>query len=204
MFVIQIPTVYGKGGLISALNMRLFALKRLKNHISQKALLKVADGIFTSKLRYGLQLFGKVRRTTEDPTNEDFTALQRMQNKMMRLVTGTSLQDRISTNKLLELTNCLSINQINAQIKIHEIWKAINIEDYPLIIPKHTVKKSKAITRSCTNGKLIEFGKCALSQKTCKNDAVRLWNILPKYVQICDTLTELKTQTKIFVKKLPV
>ena len=65
--------LYGKGGLISSLNTRLFALKRLKNHISQKALKKVADGLFTSKLRYGLQLFGKVRRSNEDPTNEDFT-----------------------------------------------------------------------------------------------------------------------------------
>ena len=73
--------LYGKGGLTSALNMRLFALKRLKNHIGQKALKKVADGIFTSKLRYGLQLFGKVRRNIEDPINEDISALQKLQNK---------------------------------------------------------------------------------------------------------------------------
>ena len=108
--------LYGKGGLTSALNMRLFALKRLKNHIGQKALKKVADGIFTSKLRYGLQLFGKVRRNIEDPINEDISALQKLQNKMLRLITGTSLQDRISTKKLLEQTNSLSIHQINAQI----------------------------------------------------------------------------------------
>ena len=123
---------------------------------------------------------------------------------MMRLITGTSLQDRISTKKLLDLTNCQSINQINAQIKIQEIWKAINIEDYPLIISKSGVKSSMAATRSCTSGKLIEFGKCVISQKTCKNDAVRLWNSLPKHVQTCGTLNELKTQTKIFVKTLPV
>ena len=89
-------------------------------------------------------------------------------------------------------------------MKIQEIWKAINIEDYPLIISKSGVKSSMAATRSCTSGKLIEFGKCVISQKTCKNDAVRLWNSLPKHVQTCGTLNELKTQTKIFVKTLPV
>ena len=184
--------------------MRLFAIKRLKNHISQKALKKVADGLFTSKLRYGLQLFGKVRRSNEDPTNEDFTGLQKMQNKMLRLISGTSLQDRISTKNLLDMTNNISVNQTNAQIKINEIWKAINIEHYPLTITKHGENDSAPLTRSCTNGTLVEQGKSVLSQKSCKNDAVRLWNSLPKYIQSCATLNEIKTQSKIYVKSLPV
>ena len=41
--------------------------------------------------------------------------------------------DRISTKQLLYQTNSLSVNQINAQVKIQEIWKGINIEKYPLI-----------------------------------------------------------------------
>ena len=61
-----------------------------------------------------------------------------------------------------------------------------------------------ATTRSCTSGKLIESGKCVLSQKTCKNDAVRLWNSLPNYIQTCGTLNEIKTQTKIYIKTLPI
>ena len=36
--------------------------------------------------------------------------------------------DRISTKQLLYQTNSLSVNQINAQVKIQEIWKGINIE----------------------------------------------------------------------------
>ena len=34
----------------------------------------------------------------------------------------------------------MSIKQINAQIKIQEIWKALNIQDYPIKIVKQTVK----------------------------------------------------------------
>ena len=54
--------IYGKGVLIAALNMRLFAIRRLQNHLSKKALFKVVDGIFTSKIRYGIQLFGNVQK----------------------------------------------------------------------------------------------------------------------------------------------
>ena len=53
--------INGKGGLISALNSRLYIIRRLQSHLSKKSVFKVVDGIFTSKLRYGLQLFGKVR-----------------------------------------------------------------------------------------------------------------------------------------------
>ena len=196
--------LYGKGGLISALNMRLFAIRRLKNHMSEAALKKIADGIFTSKIRYGLQLFGKVRYSDEDPTNEDFTGLQTLQNKMMRLITGISLKDRVSTKKLLERTNALSINQINAQIKIQEIWKAINIKDYPVTVQKHSVQDSMTSTRACTRGKLQESGKSVITQKTCKNDAIKLWNSIPKHVQSCKSLNEIKVHAKIFAKTLPI
>ena len=102
------------------------------------------------------------------------------------------------------MTNNISVNQTNAQIKINEIWKAINIEHYPLTITKHGENDSAPLTRSCTNGTLVEQGKSVLSQKSCKNDAVRLWNSLPKYIQSCATLNEIKTQSKIYVKSLPV
>ena len=171
--------------------MRLFAIRRLKNHISKKALFKVVDGIFTSKIRYGIQLFGKMRRCEEDPLNEDFEHIQKIQNKMMRIITGTKLQDRVSTKTLLSLTNCISVNQINAQIKIQEVWKALNIENYPLKIEKHNVNDIMAATRACTSGKLIEMGKSIITQKTYKNDAIKLWNSLHKHVQTCTTHSEI-------------
>ena len=61
-----------------------------------------------------------------------------------------------------------------------------------------------ATTRACTSGKLVETGKSVITQKTCKNDAIKLWNSLPKYVQTCSSHSEIKTQAKIYVKSLPV
>jgi hypothetical protein len=83
--------------------------------------MKIVNGLFTAKLRYGLQLYGKVRRNHEDPMNADLAAIQKVQNKLMRIVNKCKISDKISTKILLAIVNMLSINQLNAQIKLTEI-----------------------------------------------------------------------------------
>ena len=56
--------------------------------------------------------------------------------------------------------------RINTQIKIQEIWTALNVENYPLQLQKQSTKANYAI-RACTNGRLIESGKSLFSGKTC-------------------------------------
>ncbi len=84
--------------------------------------MKVVDGIFTSKLRYGLQLFGKVRSKESDPECADFKAIQVVQNNLMRSLNGSKVKDMISTSSLLTKFGMLSLNQLNAQVKLVEIW----------------------------------------------------------------------------------
>ena len=62
----------------------------------------------------------------EDSKNGDLKAIQKIQNKMARFLNGTKV--------LLEQANLLSVNQLNAKIKLQEVCKAINIEDYPIKI----------------------------------------------------------------------
>ena len=57
---------YGKGGDFSALNQRLFLIRRMKNHLLSQGLRKVAESLFNSKIRYGLQLCGQIRWKSED------------------------------------------------------------------------------------------------------------------------------------------
>ena len=42
--------IYGKGGVLSALNSRLYIIKRLKSHLSMRSVVKLVDWIFTSKI----------------------------------------------------------------------------------------------------------------------------------------------------------
>ena len=57
---------WGKKGLLAALNQRLFAIRRIANHIPKDKLKHVANSLWMSKARYGLQLTHKVRMTEED------------------------------------------------------------------------------------------------------------------------------------------
>ena len=68
--------INGKNGVIPSLNSRLYLIKRMKNKINPDRLKKVANGIWTSKLRYGLQLYSKVRTNCQDPTNLNMDRLQ--------------------------------------------------------------------------------------------------------------------------------
>ena len=119
-------------------------------------------------------------------------------------LTNTKLLDHVNTSTLLEQTNTLSVNQMNCQIKIQEVWKALNVTDYPIEVTKQTANESGPTTRATTVVRLIENGLSCLSQKTCINDAVRIWNKLPTTVTECATFGQIKKQAKTFAKTLPV
>ena len=98
----------------------------------------------------------------------------------------------------------LSVLKYNAQIKIQEIWKSLNIDNYPIKLEKHSESRAGTSTRACTSGKIIEHGKSSISQKTCINDAVRLWNQLPVEVTQCETFSQIKMQAKRYAQTLPL
>jgi hypothetical protein len=75
-----------------------------------------------SKLRYGLQLCGKVRTKESDPECNDFKAIQLIQNKLLQSLNGSKIKYMIPTSFLL--TKYSILTQLNAQIKLVEIWKS--------------------------------------------------------------------------------
>jgi hypothetical protein len=98
----------------------------------------------------------------------------------------------IPTSSLLTKYSMLSVNQLNAQIKLVEIWKALNVDDYPLTVVKQTIDNSRVNTRADTKEKPIEIGKSLLVQKTCISDAFHLWNNAPEKIINSITLTQEK------------
>ena len=87
------------------------------------------------------------------------------------------LQNIYDTKNLLrDKFNLLSVNQLNAQIKLCDVWKAVNVDIYPTKVTHMTVSSDSAHTRSITNGKLVETGKSELTQATFIDDAIKAWN----------------------------
>ena len=155
-------------------------------------------------IRYGLQLLGKVRMNNEDPVSADMKAIQLIQNKLLRSLNGTKLKDKVSTKSLLEKFNTQSVNQLNAQVKLLEVWKALNLKDYPLKIPQQTVSSSGASTRAGVKGRPINIGKSNSTRNTSISDSIRIWNLSPSVVADSKTLYQAKNAIKSFTKTLPV
>ena len=189
---------------MSGLNKRLFAIKRLKNHINSKSLFKIVDGLFTSKINYGIQLYGKVRLSEEDPINNDIKAIQMVQNKMARLLNGKTLKDKIPTKTLLENVKLLSVNQINAKIKLQEIWKILNVKGYPIKIKLNNIQDNQVATRAMIKRTPMEQSNTNLLSKTCISDAIKIWNQAPMSIKTCSSLYSLKNSIKDYVKTLPI
>ena len=72
------------------------------------------------------------------------------------------------------------------------------------IIDRQVSTENMRITRAITHERLVEHGKSLISQKTCINDATRLWNDLPEEIKQCATLNQIKKHAKLYAKKLPM
>ena len=86
---------------------------------------------------------------------------------MARLLNNKTLKDRINTKDLLESVNMLSVNQLNAKIKVQEIWKSLNIKDYPLQVKRQEINNEMTNTRACHEGRIIKIGRKLSTQKAC-------------------------------------
>ena len=196
--------IYGKGGTLSSLSSRMFVIKRIQNQVGKKSIKKIVDSLYTSKLRYGLPLLGKIKWKENDTQEKWLTDLQLNQNKMLRCMNGSKIVDRISSKSILDKHDLLSVNQMNAQTKLLEIWKASNLENYPTKLTKMVVSENMSTTRAINSGKLVELGVSNLSKCTFHNDAIKAWNVAPISIKSCKTIFAAKREIRIFVKTLPV
>ena len=164
--------------------------------MSQISVLKLVDGLFTSKIRYGLQLYGRVRVSEQDPENTELKSIQLVQNKLLRTLNGTRVKDKISTMPLLKNFNMLALNQLNAQMKLLEMWKAINVDKYPLQLKQQNTDHCGATTRADSRNRPCNFGKTNLTHNTSVSDAVRVWNLAPDQIKDCKSIGQAKKGNK--------
>jgi hypothetical protein len=151
-------------------------VKRMSNHISKKNPHRIVDSLWTSKLRYGLQLCTEVRLTEEQPKSQLVTMVQRAQNKMLRVLDRARIVDQKSTKSLLEEQNMLSVNQMASQIKLTEMLKASNDPHYPIKMKMRDTQVEGMETISSTCGDLTEIGGSKSAKKSFTIDAAKVWN----------------------------
>ena len=107
-------------------------------------------------------------------------------------VHGSSLMDRISTKIIFKETNLLSVNQINAQIKLLEVWKSKNYDSYPIQWPNRKDQINREGLKSSNKPDLVIKGKSFLQSLTFINDAANVWNGAPSAIKDCTSLSSVK------------
>ena len=80
---------------------------------------------------------------------------------------------------MLEKHNMLPINQLNAQIKLTEIWKAVKDRDHPFKIPVTTINNDERITRGLAVGYIKSNALSNIIKRTFINDSIKAWNLAP-------------------------
>ena len=93
---------------------------------------------------------------------------------------------------------------MNAQIKLQQVWKAVNVENYPLKINQQAIPSSGVSTRAATKGRPVEIGNSRATQITSTSDAIRIWNKAPESVTEANSIYQAKRNIKEFAKCLPI
>ena len=119
---------------------------------------------------------------------------------MLRTLENVRISDRICTKTLLQKQKMLSINQLNAQVKLTEMWKACNQPNYPLNIKQLSSTNNGPTTRGMTCENLVE----APTKGTFMGDAARLWNKAPLQIRKAKTLITVKKEIRKFCQTLPI
>ena len=190
--------VSGPNGLINALNHRTFTIRRLRNQIPKKEVIKVVNSLWMSKLRYGLQFCSQVRTKRDDPTNQNMKAIQVAQNKMLRMVEGISLKEHVTADSLLQKYKLPSANQLAGQIKLTEAWKSINIKNYPFKMEANNMlpNQTDRILRPGSIKLWNDNAKTKMGTESFSIDTAKLWNNCPVEIKTAKSLGIAKKSIK--------
>ena len=192
--------------MVSALNSRLFQIRRIKNHIPKSQLRKVIHSLWFSKVRYGMSIWSSPRTEESETINSNMKKIQLAQNRLLRMLEGVRIKDRISISSMLEKHNFPSINQLSAEVKLTETWKAMNIEKYPTkMVPGKQIENNLTrALRPTSTRELKDNAKSRLGEQSFCINAGKIWNNAPSNIKEAKTLSLAKKLIKIYCKNLPI
>ena len=158
-----------------------------------------------SKIRYGLPLYGIVKQTTIDESGQIMGDIQKLVNKVMRMITRTTLGDRKSIPHLIKESGIQGVNSMCAQSILLEMKRGLS-SDIPFITESlKEAGEHLCQTRAASRGDLNSF--LAHSKKEKQSflfQGQTLWNQLPENIRHLKSHHQFKNCVKIFSHSLPV
>ena len=117
---------------------------------------------------------------------------------------GVKKSDRISIKAMLDKLGWLSINQLAAEVRLFEVWKAVHGCDYSLSDLFSKFESSTLPTRAVKTQRLKNCVKTTLRENSFKYPSVVLWILAPENVTTAENDKKAKKAIRTFVKTLPL
>ena len=179
--------------LITALNIRLGALKKIQKIASFKTRKMIAEGIFNSKLSYLIELWGGCGAGLK-------YSLQIIQNKVARVV--TRLDWSTSVKELLKQCGWLSVNQLIFYHSVLLVYKVRMSKTPRYLYKMHNSWSYQYRTRQADSGLIKLMGKPRLdiTKNSFKWRSASQFNQLPHEIRKLENILEFKSKTKTLIK----
>ena len=107
---------------------------------------------------------------------------------------------------MLKKFNLLSVNQLSAQIKLQEVWKAVHIEKYGVSLDPYSAHQdvSGRVLRPQPNRIFNDTTRLVLAEHSFHVDAAKLWNTAPINVTNASRLRMAKKAILEHVLNMPI
>ena len=104
----------------------------------------------------------------------------------------------------MEKLDLPSVNQLAAMVKLVEVWKSVNLVEYPIQLLKSKENRSDREVRMGTRRQFEESAKMRVSKASFTYDAAKLWNQAPQTIKDSKSLISAKKAIKNYCKSLPI
>ena len=161
----------------------------------------IAHGIVISRIRYCLSVYGVEGLRLE--SNQQLSGLQhdvqKVQNNVLRILTGHKRSEHVRIADMLESTNILSVNQLTAYESVMEMWKA-RAFDVPVL--GNLIDQGRGDERTLRSDSLGTV-KSVVDEPFAKICA-KLWNMSSDSFKSTNLLVIAKREAKKLARSLPI
>jgi len=187
--------------LINELNYGVSVLWRLRKMLGNKEMKMIAEGLIMSRIRYCLHVYGVegLRINSEQSTSGLQQAVQKVQNNVLRIITGHTRSDHIRISDMFKATGMMSVNQMVAYGCLMETWKAAAF-NVPILGSMFDRKRRDDRDLRSDAAGVVQSN----VDESFANSAAKLWNLASEKFKSTNLLVIAKQEAKSLVRSLPI
>ena len=148
-------------------------------------------------------MFCPIRIKPNDPNHTSINGIEVIYNDLLRLLCSSKRGNRKPRQELLAQVGWLSINQMSCEIRLIEVWKSLNLDNYCLKEMFEKINSSQT-TRLVNKIRLKANFKTRLRESSFHYPSVQVWNSAPLSVTKATSESQARNAIREYVKTLPI